>query len=67
MARPIETVELLSRKPAAAIKQSEDASMKDSKLLLIAVDDSEVSHNAVAYASVMIDGRPGSRRVSRLF
>jgi nucleotide-binding universal stress UspA family protein len=33
--------------------------MKDSKRLLIAVDDSEVSHKAVAYVSVMIDGRPG--------
>ena len=33
--------------------------MKDSKRLLIAVDDSEVSHKAVAYVSAMIDSRPG--------
>ncbi|HEY7320369.1 MAG TPA: universal stress protein [Candidatus Binatia bacterium] len=33
--------------------------MKDSKRLLIAVDDSEPSHKAVAYVSAMIEGRPG--------
>ena len=33
--------------------------MKESKRLLIAVDDSEASHKAVAYVSAMIDGRPG--------
>jgi len=33
--------------------------MKDSKRLLIAVDDSEASHKAIAYVSAMIDGRPG--------
>jgi nucleotide-binding universal stress UspA family protein len=33
--------------------------MKDSKRLLIAVDDSEASHKAVEYVSAMIDRRPG--------
>ncbi len=33
--------------------------MKDSKRLLVAMDDSEASHKAVAYVSAMIDGRPG--------
>ena len=33
--------------------------MKDSKRLLIAVDNSEASHKAVEYASAMIDGRSG--------
>jgi nucleotide-binding universal stress UspA family protein len=33
--------------------------MKESKRLLIAVDDSEASHKAVAYVCAMIDGRPG--------
>ncbi len=33
--------------------------MKDSKRLLIAVDNSEAPHKAVAYVSAMIDGRPG--------
>ena len=33
--------------------------MKNSKRLLIAVDESEASHKAVAYVTDMIDGRPG--------
>lgn len=33
--------------------------MNDSKRLLIAVDDSEASHKAVAYVASMIGGRPG--------
>lgn len=33
--------------------------MEDNKRLLIAVDDSEASHKAVAYVSGMIDGHPG--------
>jgi nucleotide-binding universal stress UspA family protein len=33
--------------------------MKNSKRLLIALDDSEASRKAVEYVSAMIDGRPG--------
>jgi nucleotide-binding universal stress UspA family protein len=33
--------------------------MKNSKRLLIAVDKSEASHNAVAYVTDMLEGRPG--------
>ena len=33
--------------------------MQDSKRLLVAVNDSEASHKAIAYGCGMIDGRPG--------